>query len=243
VHAAAFAKFRAFCAAYTRSHARLRLHPADNLSKALEQGLFMGRIVGWLLGWTALCGVAHAQSVPSSIMLIAVADVAVTDAPKLWSDPVRHLTIQLPGMSHHFDPPVDKNGNPIPGREFNEQNWGVGLQLERPLTGDWSQWVSKTSFGVMKDSLNAMGAYAGHTWQKRVIDGDTYTADIGGGAFLFYRTLRFDGPHLLVPGVLPVLSATHKQWGLGINLVAVPRVKLSSGTMPNVLYAQFTKSF
>jgi hypothetical protein len=204
----------------------------------------MGRVIGSVLGWLALCGAAHAQAVPSSIMLIAVADAAATDAPsKLWSDPVRHLTIQLPGMSHHFDPPVDKHGNELPNREFNERNWGIGIQLERPLTGDWSQWVSKTSFGVMKDSLNAMGAYAGHTWQKRVIDGDTYSADIGGGAFLFYRTLRFDGPHVLVPGVLPVLSATHKSWGLGINLVAVPRVKLSGGTMPNVLYAQFTKSF
>jgi len=177
-------------------------------------------------------------------MLTAAADVAASDAvAKPWPEPVRQLTIQLPGMSHHFDPPVDKNGNAMPGREFNERNWGIGLQLERPLTGDWTQWVSKTSFGVMKDSLNAMGAYAGHTWQKRVVDADTHTVDLGGGAFLFYRTLRFDGPHVLVPGVLPVLSATHKEWRLGINLVAVPRVKLSGGTMPNVLYAQFTKAF
>ena len=105
-------------------------------------------------------------------MLTAAADVSATDAVlKPWPEPMRHLTIQLPGMSHHFDPPVDKNGNPIPDREFNEQNWGMGIQLERSLTCDWSQWVSKTSFGVMKDSLNALGAYAGQTWQKRVIDG------------------------------------------------------------------------
>jgi hypothetical protein len=204
----------------------------------------MGRVVGCVLGWLALCGAAQAQALPPSIMLAAAADGAATDAVlKPWPSPMRHLTIQLPGMSHHFDPPVDKHGNEIPNREFNEQNWGIGIQLERSLTGDWTQWVSKTSFGVMKDSLNAMGAYAGHTWQKRLIDGETYTADVGGGAFLFYRTLRFDGPHVLVPGVLPVLSATHKGWGLGINVVAVPRVKLSGGTMPNVIYAQFTKSF
>jgi hypothetical protein len=203
----------------------------------------MRRVVGLVLGWFVLCGAAHAQA-PTSIMLAAAADASPTDAvSKPWSAPMRHLTIQLPGMSHHFDPPVDSRGNEIQDRDFNEQNWGIGVQLERALTGDWSQWVSKTSFGVMKDSLNAMGAYAGHTWQKRVIDGDTYSADIGGGAFLFYRTLRFDGPHLLVPGVLPVLSVTHKTWGLGINLVAVPRIKLSGGTMPNVIYAQFTKSF
>jgi hypothetical protein len=204
----------------------------------------MGRFVGWVLGGFALCSAVHAQNSAPSIMLAAAADASTTDAAsKPWSEPMRHLTIQLPGMSHHFDPPVDKHGNVMEGRKFNEQNWGVGLQLERSLTGDWTEWVSKTSFGVMKDSLNAMGAYAGHTWQKRVIDGDTYSADLGGGAFLFYRTLRFDGPHVWVPGVLPVLSATHKPWGLGINVVAVPRVRLSSGTMPNVIYAQFTRSF
>jgi hypothetical protein len=203
----------------------------------------MRRFVGLVLGWFVLCGTAHAQA-PTSIMLAAASDASATESGlKPWSAPMRHLTIQLPGMSHHFDAPVDSRGNEIQDREFNEQNWGIGVQLERNLTGDWSQWVSKTSFGVMKDSLNAMGAYAGHTWQKRVIDGDTYTADIGGGAFLFYRTLRFDGPHVLVPGVLPVLSVTHKGWGLGVNVVAVPRVKLSGGTMPNVIYAQFTKSF
>jgi hypothetical protein len=203
----------------------------------------MRRFVGLGLGWFVLCGAAHAQA-PTSIMPAAATDAPAADAvSKPWSAPMRHLTIQLPGMSHHFDAPVDRRGNEIHDREFNEQNWGIGVQLERALTGDWSQWVSKTSFGVMKDSLNAMGAYAGHTWQKRVIDGDTYTADIGGGAFLFYRTLRFDGPHVLVPGVLPVLSVTHKTWGLGVNVVAVPRVKLSGGTMPNVIYAQFTKSF
>jgi hypothetical protein len=205
--------------------------------------MVMGRFVGLVFGWLVLCGAAHAQA-PTSILLAAAADASAAEGGlKPWPAPMRHLTIQLPGMSHHFDPPVDRHGNEIRDRDFNEQNWGIGVQLERALTGDWSQWVSKTSFGVMKDSLNAMGAYAGHTWQKRILDGDTYTADIGGGAFLFYRTLRFDGPHVLVPGVLPVLSATHKGWGLGVNVVAVPRVKLSGGTMPNVIYAQFTKSF
>ncbi len=204
----------------------------------------MRAVVAWVLGRLALAGAVDAQPVPDSIMLSAAAEPPADDAAtKPWPEPVRNLTIQLPGMSHHFDPPVDKHGDPIPGREFNEQNWGIGVQLERMLTGDWSEWVSKTSFGVMKDSLNAMGAYAGHTWQKRVLDGDTYSADIGGGAFLFYRTLRFDGPHEWVPGVLPVLSATHKPWRLGINVVLVPSVKFSGGTMPNVIYAQFTKAY
>jgi hypothetical protein len=43
--------------------------------------------------------------------------------------------------------------------------------------------------------------------------------------------------------VLPVLSAEHKGLRLGINLVAVPRVQFSGGTMPGVIYLQFTKAF
>jgi hypothetical protein len=111
------------------------------------------------------------------------------------------------------------------------------------MTGDWDQWVTKASFGVMKDSLDAMGIYAGYTWQKRLVDSASYSVDLGGGAFLFYRTLQFDGPHLWVPAVLPVLSAEHKGLRLGINLVAVPRVQFSGGTMPGVIYLQFTKAF
>lgn len=206
----------------------------------------MVRAVMLVCGLMAACGAVCAQAEPS-IMITAAADSGANDARDAatppWPEPVPKLTIQLPGMSHHFDPPVDEHGNPLPGREFNERNWGIGIQLERALGGQWAQWVGKISFGLMKDSLDAMGAYAGHTWQKRVFDSDTVSVDVGGGAFLFYRTLRFDGPHVLVPGVLPVLSATHKAWGLGINVVAVPRVEFRGGTMPNVIYAQFTKAF
>jgi Antimicrobial peptide resistance and lipid A acylation protein PagP len=183
---------------------------------------------------------AVAQGLPTGEPATSPADDAEAHP---WPSPVRHLTVQLPGMSHHFDPPLDKHGDPMQGRKFNEKNWGIGLQFERTLEGDWNEWITKTSFGVMKDSLDAMGAYAGHTWQKRVHDGDTFIADLGGGGFLFYRTLRFDGPHRWVPAVLPVLSVTHKPWQLGINLVAVPRCHVSGGTMPNVIYMQFTKAF
>lgn len=205
----------------------------------------MVRAVMLVCGLMAACGAVCAQAEPS-IMITAAADSGANDARDAatppWPEPVPKLTIQLPGMSHHFDPPVDEHGQEIPGREFNERNWGIGVQIERLLGGDWSGWVSKSSLGVMKDSLDAMGAYAGQTWQKRLLDGETYNVDLGGGVFVFYRTLQFDGPHQWVPGALPVLSVTHKAWGLGMNMVVVPRVKLSGGTLPNVIYAQFTKS-
>jgi hypothetical protein len=48
---------------------------------------------------------------------------------------------------------------------------------------------------------------------------------------------------MLIPAVLPVLSAEHKGLHLGINVVAVPRCQFSGGTMPGVIYLQFTKAF
>lgn len=194
--------------------------------------------------WFAICGVVHAETAPQSIMLAAANPTLPTDAvAKPWPSPAQQITVQLPGMSHHFDDPVDEDGVAMTNRKYNERNWGLGVQLERKLQGDWQGWVGKTAFGVMRDSLNEMGGYAGHTWQKRLVETGTYTFDAGGGAFLFYRTLAFDGPHVLVPAVLPVLSATKKDWGLGLNIVAVPRVKLADGTMPGVIYAQFTKGY
>ena len=186
-----------------------------------------------------------AQALPPAVATMASTGAAAQadEAPPQWIDPPRQLTIQLPGMSHHFDEPTDSHGNPQPGREFNERNWGLGLQIERPMDGDWSGWVTKASFGVMKDSLDAVGLYAGYTWQKRLADSSTYSVDLGGGGFLFWRTLQFDGPHLLVPAVLPVLSAELKSWRVGANLVAVPRCEFSGGTMPGVIYLQFTKAF
>jgi len=203
------------------------------------------RIVALVGACIGLYGMVHAETVPRSIMRTVVDTPAVpTDAvAKPWPSPAQQLTVQLPGMSHHFDGPVDEDGQPLPDRRFNERNWGIGVQLERNLSDDWAGWVGKTAFGVMKDSLDAMGGYAGHTWQKRVVDDVRYSVDAGAGAFIFYRTLRFDGQHVLVPAALPVLSATHKRWNLGVNVVAVPRVKLPDGTMPGVIYAQFTKGY
>ena len=191
-----------------------------------------------------LAGCAARAEAVSPVIVPTAVDANADPVPlPTWLEPPRQLTIQLPGMSHHFDQPTDSHGRPIPGREFNERNWGIGIQIERAMTGDWDQWVTKASFGVMKDSLDAMGVYAGYTWQKRLLDSESYSVDLGGGAFLFYRTLQFDGPHLWVPAVLPVLSAEHKGLRLGFNLVAVPRVQFSGGTMPGVIYLQFTKAF
>ena len=100
-----------------------------------------------------------------------------------------------------------------------------------------------TAFWQLATYRDAYGLYAGHAWQKRLVDGAEYSVELGGGGFLFYRTLRFNGPHVLVPAVLPVLSVEHKATHFGVNVVVVPQCRVSGGTMPGVIYMQFTKAF
>lgn len=188
----------------------------------------------------ALTGVAYAQTAASPSSQVALPDMDQAD-PKMKAalEPSRHLTMQLPGMSHHFGKPKHRDGSLVVGRDYNERNWGVGVQLEDPLTGEWAGWSRKVSFGVMKDSLDTYGLYSGIVWQKQVVDTDSFAVDIGGGAFLFYRAVQFGEKRKLVPAPLPVASVLHKSTGIGANLVLVP----ANQTMPTVLYVQFTKSF
>jgi len=102
------------------------------------------------------CVACAAAVSPVIVPTMAKAPAEPATLPQ-WLDPPRQWTIQLPGMSHHFDEPTDGHGNPVEGREFNEKNWGIGIQIERAMTGDWDQWVTKASFGLMSDSLDAMG--------------------------------------------------------------------------------------
>ncbi len=203
--------------------------------------MFRSFLVCLVLGAAALSSHAQAGLAPAA-SAPALPDMEQAD-PKMKKalEPSRSVTLQLPGFSKHFSKaPCAKQ----PCRDFNERHWGLGVQLEEPLTGNWEGWVRKAAVGLMKDSLDAMGFYSSLTYQKRIVDGDTLSLDVGAGAFLFWRTLEWDGPHRLVPGVLPVISVKHKPTEFGANLVIVPEVKFSTNRkMPGVAYLQLTKDF
>jgi hypothetical protein len=167
------------------------------------------------------------------------------DPPLVWDlKSVRRLNVQLPGLSHHFSKPTERNG--MEGRRYNEHHWGIGLEFEDPAPttpGDGRPWITRTSFGLIKDSLDAMGLYAGRTIQRRVLDKAAFSVDVGAGAFLFLRTMQFDGPHRLVPAVLPVISVSHKPTRLGVNAVLVPEFTIKGNKMPGVFFLQFTYGF
>lgn len=145
------------------------------------------------------------------------------------------VAILLPGMSHHFQAPQNTN------RQWNETHAGLGLET-RAKWND-SGWYFKKAAGVMRDSVESWGAYAGAVWQKRVFESASWTVDAGGGLFLFYRALHFDGEHLWLPGALPVVSVEYKNTGTGLNMLYVPQFKTNGGEMPAVIFAQLTQRF
>lgn len=145
------------------------------------------------------------------------------------------VAILLPGMSHHFQPPENT------ARKWNETHAGLGLETRSKW--DENGWYFKTAIGLMRDSVESWGAYGGAVWQKRVFDGESWVVDAGGGLFLFYRALHFDGERMWLPGALPVVSLEHKQTGIGLNVLYVPHFKTDAGEMPAVIFAQLTKRF
>jgi len=169
---------------------------------------------------------------PFSMAASAVPDTPAGEELKwdLSSHPA--LAILLPGMSYHFQPPEDKN------RQWNETQWGLGLET----VSKWDEpgWYFKTAAGVMRDSVDSWGLYGGVIWQKRVFESASWAVDAGGGVFLFYRAVQFDGEHMWVPGVLPVLTLEHKNTGTGLNIVYVPSF---TADIPAVLFAQITQRF
>lgn len=144
------------------------------------------------------------------------------------------LAVQLFGVSHHFDPPRSAH------QTWNQQHEGLGLEWSKVSSTDT---VTSYSMGLLRDSVRSWGTYSGVTKQKRLYSSATWSADIGGGAFVFYRALDFGGKHLLVPAVLPVASIEHRPSKLGFNVLFVPGFKVGEKEMPSVVFAQLKKDF
>lgn len=103
---------------------------------------------------------------------------------------------------------------------YNEQNWGSGIQYKfDSLPSGWSPFITASGF---VDSYNNSSYYAGGGYLHRLNGlsrGDNFTTSIGAVGFLMSREFK-DGTRLL-PGVLPVLSIGTDL--LSINMTYVPK--------------------
>ena len=121
------------------------------------------------------------------------------------------LSLLLNGKAFHIDPPA--------GTNYNEKNWGVGLQYDFQHTdGGWIPFATAAEF---RDSNRNISYYAGGGYLRRYdfFSGAVH-ADVGGVAFLMVRKGFRDGDPF--PGILPVLSVGTGRYA--VNMTYIPRV-------------------
>jgi hypothetical protein len=141
--------------------------------------------------------------------MIATAVAALMSAPAQadqWS-------LLINGKAIHLENPA--------GTDFNEDNWGAGLQYDFNMTkGKWVPFISASGF---KDSNGNPSYYAGGGTVRRFFFGkekNSVHLDAGVVAFLMIRKDYKNGDAF--PGVLPVVSVGTDR--VAVNITYIPKV-------------------
>ena len=142
-----------------------------------------------------------------TIILIAFALLASTPShADQWS-------LLINGKAVHLDEQ--------PGIDYNEENWGGGVQYDFDMTkGNWVPFVNASGFS---DSNKNFSYYAGGGIVRRFLLGkekSTLHLDAGLVAFLMHREDYKDGKPF--PGVLPVVSFGTDR--VAVNVTYIPKV-------------------
>ena len=135
---------------------------------------------------------------------------ALLAAPLGWAG---ETSLLINGHAHHISPPANTN--------FNERNWGFGLQYDYDRTPDnWMPFLAASGF---KDSERNMSYYVGGGLQYRIDVApslDNLHVGLGGIAFLMKRkTFKNNDPFF---GVLPAFTVGTDHFAL--NITYVPKV-------------------
>lgn len=154
----------------------------------------------------------EATTARSRLRWLAVATMvcsAVLTAPAQadqWS-------LLLNGKAIHLDKPA--------GTDYNEQNWGAGVQYDFDMTQ--SKWVPFLTASGFKDSNGNPSYYAGGGTMRRFSFGQEKSSlhlDAGVVAFFMIRKdFMNDKPF---PGVLPVVSFGTDR--VALNMTFIPKV-------------------
>jgi hypothetical protein len=121
------------------------------------------------------------------------------------------LNLLLNGKAFHI--------NASDGADYNENNWGAGLQYDFDRKGNWIPFINISGF---LDSNENTSWYAGGGSVYRFelgTDGGLH-AELGAIAFVMRRKgFRNDRPF---PGVLPVASVGSER--LALNITYIPKI-------------------
>ena len=108
-----------------------------------------------------------------------------------------------------------------PGVEYNEENWGGGVQYDFDMTP--RKWVPFVNASVFDDSNKNPSYYAGGGTVRRFQIGKgegSLHLDVGLVAFLMIREDFKDGDPF--PGVLPVVSFGTDR--IAVNVTYIPKI-------------------
>ncbi len=100
-------------------------------------------------------------------------------------------------------------------RDWNEANWGLGLEREFSSSG---RWVKLALANAFTDSMDNLSYMAGGGLKRRFRMGSDFYVDVGGVAFLMTReNVNRNEPF---PGMLPAATFGFKR--VALNLTYMP---------------------
>ncbi len=125
------------------------------------------------------------------------------------------LNLLINGKAVHINPPANKN--------YNESNWGAGMQYDFDAIGRNKNWVPFATVSGFKDSLKKPSYYAGGGIVRRYVPLSAYDAlHVDAGLVAFFMTRNDYKDNQPFFGMLPVLSVGTKR--VAINMTYVPKV-------------------
>jgi len=126
-------------------------------------------------------------------------------------------SLLLNGKATHINVP--------PGRNYNERNWGLGVQydfVERDKEPD-RKWIPFLNASEFQDSNRNLSYYAGggiHRRFRPLSGSDTVHLDLGVVGFIMHRENFRNGR--LFPGALPTASIGTDR--VSVNITYIPKV-------------------
>ena len=125
------------------------------------------------------------------------------------------LSLLINGKAFHIDPPA--------GKQFNERNWGAGIQYDFDPQGRNKNWIPLAMVSGFQDSYKNPSYYAGGGLMRRFVPFsslNSFHVDTGVVAFFMTREDYKDNHPFF--GMLPVLSVGTQR--VSLNLTYVPKV-------------------
>ena len=125
------------------------------------------------------------------------------------------LSLLINGKAFHINSPA--------GTQFNERNWGAGIQYDFDPIGRNKNWIPLATASGFQDSYKNPSYYAGGGLMRRFVPFSSLNnlhVDAGVVAFFMTREDYKDNDPFF--GMLPVLSVGTKR--VSLNLTYVPKV-------------------